>query len=334
MSIRQQHQEHGVYLGRIVFSMRFRRALRDLPPIITTGLARIIKRSAKMITTAASFLLGILERLIFRMPSRSWGELFFYLIILPLTLLLGLILIELVLYVIQSPVDAIQSNIASLTNVLSPELLLQFLIGAVIFWFVLRLLASQSLMVLRLKGRLRAGWFFNSASKLLASLPTIVLGSTVIGLTNTLGLQPVNETLQVVYMFSVYTIIGLPTVLQIGYASLEEVEQKKIEDALAQGFPDRYLISNVLWPSVRRSFNVAVTVAMSRIIVEGYIVIDRTLVAQSASTTLIEDSKAFLDIFNTIYSTMSVQTNPILILILFLIGLFTNIGFTGLMAKP
>jgi ABC-type phosphate transport system permease subunit len=160
--------------------------------------------------------------------------------------------------------------------------------------------------------------------KLLGSLPTLILGNAVIVVSNRLDFHPTVPMASMAFIVLALAITGLPTILQIGREVLKDYDPKQLQQALALGIGKPTIGKDIIIPGIRRSFNAGITIAISRIIIEGYIVINRMVFMEPGGDRIIRDPQDFLDIFYGLYSTVTIETNATLIVLLFIIALSVN----------
>ncbi len=221
------------------------------------------------------------------------------------------------------PSNSLLTAAAQVFQRVSIQTLALGVLGMLSLWASLRFAARQTLVVLiftRNWGTKPLDYMI----RLLGSLPTLILGNAILVLTGAMGLHPQNPIIGVLFILLTLTLIGLPTVLQIGQEVLKDYDKRQLQQAVALGISRIVIGKKVALPSVHRSFNAAVTIAISRIIIEGYIVLDRTLFASPTNLTIIRDADGLLDIFYGIYSTMTIQSNAVLILLLFVTAMLVN----------
>lgn len=158
--------------------------------------------------------------------------------------------------------------------------------------------------------------------RLLAALPTVLLGNVLLTL---LGLAGITLEPTIAGALSVpllLTLLCLPTVIQSVRELARTVDKGMYSHARALGMSKYHAGLKLLLGQFRRSFNLAVGVGVGRVTIEAY------LVYQSTSRTALNTGGSFKNwtevsqLFKAVYATTTIQTNLVLILILFCLSLF------------
>lgn len=197
-------------------------------------------------------------------------------------------------------------------------------LGIFTLYFLLSFIGSESLIVLSLSDNLTKK-IVGLLIKLLGALPTLILGNAVLVLSKKMGLLPTNIVGEFIYIISSLTLIGLPTTLQLGQEIIKDIDKKPVYQALSLGIGRNVIGKKIIMPGIKKTFNSAVVLSLSRILIEGYIVIAHGINNQQIGNGMLRNPEDLLDIFTSIYSKMTIDSNIYLILILFIIALFGNI---------
>jgi len=193
---------------------------------------------------------------------------------------------------------------------------------AFLLW-ALREIAENSLVVLFVRGW-KARRRYEYAMRLLGALPTAVLGSSVVVTLDNLGIYPRSSLAQYVLAILVILFVAFPTVMQVGIGLLRDYNSSSIEGYLALGTRVDETARVFVLPAMRSTMNTAVMLSASRVVIEAY------LITRFASgIPAIDGDSGFLDLFRTIYSSVTVEDNVLLIFVLFLVALFVSVSFVS-----
>jgi ABC-type phosphate transport system permease subunit len=253
--------------------------------------------------------------------------LIFYAATILVVVLIGSVFAEIVSFYISHPSNTAILAARRAFQHLTLRILLSGAGGIVGLWFLLSFLARHTLVVL---GSLRI-WharFLEYLIRLGSSVPTLILGNELIKLTDKLGLHPKTTLSSTVFVTAALTLIGLPTVLNIGQTVLKDQDNKPLNQALSLGVSRVLIGKKILLPSVRRSFNMAVTLSLGRIVIEAYIVIQSSVFERHAVYP-IKDAQDVMSVFNAVYSSMTVESNTALLIVLFVFALLGNLWVQG-----
>jgi ABC-type phosphate transport system permease subunit len=259
----------------------------------------------------------------------------FYVVGILLAALLGVVLVGIVEFYRSTPSPSILAGGTSLLRSFSISYAIIIVVCTVSLWVILKFVASSTLVVLVFT-RNWATRALDYVIRLLASIPTLILGNGILFLASAIGFQPHSTIAIALFILSALTLIGLPTVLQVGKEAFSDYDRRQLQQAAALGI-NRIVIGNkIALPTLRRTFNAAVTIAMTRIVIEGYVVVHRTLVAPPAPLAFPGEPSDLLHIFYGVYSTITIQSNVGLILVLFAIAILVNISLFNVIAgsKP
>lgn len=206
------------------------------------------------------------------------------------------------------------------------EIFLSLIIGLISFWYLLYKITTNTLAISFITSS-KTGKVFSYIVKLLSTLPTLILGNAIIFLFKLLGFEA--DTFFKSYLFIIISlsIIGLPTTLHLGQELITDFNKNIYLQARSLGLNSIYIGKAIVIPSFQKTLRATVTLAVSRVIIEGYIIIDSVLKNIDKDMAMINDSEDLLDVFYTIYGTMTINSNAWVILIFFFIALFVN--FSG-----
>jgi ABC-type phosphate transport system permease subunit len=197
-------------------------------------------------------------------------------------------------------------------------------LGSIVFLlWSLRWVAENSFVILFAKGW-KARRRYEYAMRLVGALPTAVLGSSIVVTLSKLGLYPKSNLAQYFLALFIILFISLPTVMQVGVGLLKDYDGSAIAGYIALGAKVDKTARVFVIPSMRSTINTAVMVSSSRVVIEAYLV---TRFASGISA--IKDDAGFLDLFRTIYSSVTVKDNVLLIFVLFLVALFVSVSFVS-----
>jgi ABC-type phosphate transport system permease subunit len=165
---------------------------------------------------------------------------------------------------------------------------------------------------------------------LTGSLPTLLLGNALLVSLNAVNFYPTSSWGIAILVWLTLLIIGLPTVLHIGQSILKDYDKKQLQQARSLGINNILIGNKIIYKSIRKSFNAAVLFAISRILIEGYIVLDKLMDTQAPHIIMIRDVKEFSSVFYKVYAAMTIQQNVFLIFVLFIMAIAVNVWSYGL----
>lgn len=299
-------------------------ALRRLLTAIYNWLGRVAVNLLHLLKKKLSAIRAFIARSWLLFTRRVMSRMLFCFVSALLIALLLLVFRGVVTFYVSKPSAALREAGARVLEAASFKIILNTFLCALCLWLLLRLLAKHTLVVLN---SLR-GWsatLISYAIRLVAALPTLILGYAILQLSDAAGIRPHSYLEVSLFIVSALTIIGLPTVLNIAQAVLKDQDRRQFYAARSLGV-DKVMVSRqVTLRSIRRSFNMAVTVALGRVIIEGYIVLDNTLFKVNTVSATVKDSQDFLSVFYAVYSSMTIESNAVLITIFFLLAMLSNL---------
>lgn len=194
-----------------------------------------------------------------------------------------------------------------------------------------RFITKETLVVL-LFTRARGTTSLKFIVRLLSALPTLLLGNAVLILADVLQLRPSGPVSTFFFVALTIIAVALPTALNIGQEVLKEYDKRLTQQAGALGLSGIVTGRCIVMPSIRRSFNVAIIIAIGRTIIEAYLVLGNVLRSAQSEALIFNGSEDILAVFYQLYSSMTIQSNVGLILLLFVAATIANIWFVSMSA--
>lgn len=244
------------------------------------------------------------------------------------------VLVEIALFYVSHPSSTAADSGHRLLRHLSFRNLILGAAGIITMWFMLGFLAKHTLITLTSSRR----WYVTILEyliRLAASIPTLILGNELIKLSNKLDIRPQSALPNALFVTTTLILIGLPTVLNIGQTIIKDHDNRSFNQALSLGVSRILIGKRVMFPSVHSSFHMAITLAVGRILIEAYIVI-HSMINRSEMAAVIKDSQDFISIFYAVYSSMTVEANATLLIVLFVFAMLGNLwahGFGAMQQK-
>jgi ABC-type phosphate transport system permease subunit len=181
----------------------------------------------------------------------------------------------------------------------------------------------------------QSGKLLKGSVRLIAGLPTLITGNAVVLLAQRIGFTPQGWVQTLLYTLGCLVIIALPMVLHVGSQMLNAVPERAeltelMEAAEVDGAQPEEATRMLLMPSRKRELGVVTTIAISRVFVEAYIVLDRSIL-QGGQPEIFSDPQTFLETLHSLYSTMTIEANIPLIIILFILAMAANVWISGVL---
>ena len=214
------------------------------------------------------------------------------------------------------------SGAAGLDRLRSAAFQSRWIVGLLLLipaWILLTFLNRHFLVYTFFSGRRLRRWT-TPLNRVLAAVPTLIVGNAFLTATQHLHLVPSTGWSVALFVIPMLTAIALPTALQIALEVVADYDSRQLQQATALGLHPFAIGNRLLMRGIRRSFLLANTLALSRVVIEAYIVIRQGVPGRGPlnSPATAED---LAEAFTGLYSTMTVQDNIWLIVVLGLLGL-------------
>lgn len=160
-------------------------------------------------------------------------------------------------------------------------------------------------------------------SRVLCTLPTLILGNAFLFLVPSAVWGSRNESVAVIWISITLIVVSLPTTLTYGFELFSDPALYGVQHARALGVDNTTTVKHLVLARLNTPLRVGVFLAISRTLIEAFVVVD----SLSRSTDFrfsVTGSEQVLAILNAAYSTMTVRSNVVLILVLFIISLIAN----------
>jgi ABC-type sulfate transport system permease component len=222
--------------------------------------------------------------------------------------------------------ESARSRLSILT---SPNHLMLGILISGLLWIVLYQLTSQ-IVVYAFFARKPMKLLLAVIVRLLAALPTLVLGNAVFLVGNRLGWLPRSQLATLCFILAALTIISLPTALQVLLEVVGDYDRRQLVQAMALGLNKLVIGKFILLKAIRKTRRLAVLLAMGRTLIEGYLVLDRGLSVTLRSSVSISSSSDLMDVFQGLYSAITIKDNIVMIVILLVFGIFFSLWSSGI----
>lgn len=252
------------------------------------------------------------------------SKLVFYFVGTILLVLFFVVSSGIVIFYRSQPSRTLLASWSPVFRAVSHKGVLAVILGTFSIWWLLRFLAKHALVVIIFYDDLRAK-AVSYVIRMLAAIPTLILGNAILTLSGILGLHPRGLLSTSLFIVIALTLIGLPTVLNISQVVLRDHDRRQFFAARTMGINRTMVGHHVALRGIRRSFNMAVTIAVGRVIIEAYIVLDNTLFRNTDVSSVISDPQTFVKVFYAVYSSMTIQSNAVIILLLFFLAMLSNL---------
>jgi hypothetical protein len=201
-------------------------------------------------------------------------------------------------------------------------LAIQLGLGLPILWYIMKNFTFNAVVLLVVSST-RVGNTVELVIRLLAALPTVLLGSVIVeGLSKFNGMET-SATRSVVVAIAII-VSALPTCIQILYPVVYQYPRPEFLAARALGMDKVFVLHDVLYDHFVKSLRVGASISLSRVLVEMLIILGGFELSGKLSATLSDkiDAPQF---FMSAYASITVRTNVYVILLLVLIALFGRV---------
>ena len=210
----------------------------------------------------------------------------------------------------------------------SIELIFLFLLSPFVFFITIMFIVNLVLCGLYCSDRyLRS--FFEWIIRFLGALPTLLLGNTLIVLADLIRVNPqesiivANPIFILFFIFLVLVLIAIPTALQIGQELLADYETQNnhlIEGIVSVAATKMEVVIYFILPRLiyGRTLFAGIVMAIGRVAIEGYIVLNN-------QSIVISDTQTLRDIFYNLYSTTTIENNIVIIILLLFFAVIANL---------
>jgi len=165
---------------------------------------------------------------------------------------------------------------------------------------------------------------FRYVVRLLAVLPTLIVGNSVLTLSDMVGTTPYGYTGIVPFFLVAFLLMVMPTVLNVSYAMVKTTDRTALQHAIALGLSEPYAARHVIMPRLRVSLDTAITLAITRVVVEIAVVVNTSSLLTLRDNGLPRDSATLFSTFRAIYGSVTVESNAIAIVILFIVAVLLS----------
>lgn len=162
--------------------------------------------------------------------------------------------------------------------------------------------------------------------KLLSVIPTVLMGNAFLLLAAKINFLPKDEFQSVVFVVVGLVLVGLPTILKLTndlLYGIREIIQPQVTGAMGLGATILQTHRHITFDIVKRSFTTIVVFGLSRVFVEGYLVVLNSAIPVPRLFGV--GPKDLFSIFSKIYSTVTIESNIVLVILLFFIAITLNI---------